>query len=290
MNLTNKNSHYILGLCLVFLYSIVARAVDCPRCAKDKVPMPGHGSAVDGSGRLNVNVQIAYNGTGSWSDPATGLTNGNIWDGVQNASRDWNNATTTAGQPTNYHFNLNQGTPSSNVDVRIVQGTPGGGALAMTRATRNSDGSWGPPYTITLPTAARNWSRAFLQSVIAHELGHTIGLAHAYRNVAICGQTIMNHTSAGGGRVTATVQSQDVAMANKHYSNHSECTGRYAQNSPTISSGGFIDSKPFRYSPKCYHFYEQIPVYQFCDCNSLGAPSGWKIVGYVYKLEDSVCF
>jgi hypothetical protein len=289
MNLT-KIPHYTLGLCVLLLCSTITYAVDCPRCSKDKVPMAGHGPAVDGSQRLNVNVQIAYNGTSSWTDPSTGQTNGNIWDGVQNAARDWNNATTSSGQPTKYHFNLNQGIPGSSVDVRIVQGTPGGGALAMTLATRNSDGSWGPPYKIVLPTAARNWSPAFLQSVIAHELGHTLGLAHAYRSFATCGHTIMNHTSASGARITALVQPQDVEMANKHYGNPSVCTGRYAQNTTLTGGAGFVDPQPFRYAPKCYYFYKQIPVYQLCDCISPGAPSGWKIVGYIYKLEDSVCF
>lgn len=80
-------------------------------------------------------------------------------------------------------------------------------------------------------------------------------------------------------------------MANKHYSNHSACTGTLGLNTQTAGccEGGYVDPTPFRYYPTCYYFYTEIPVYQFCDCNSPGAPSGWKIIGYIYTLDDVFC-
>src|SRR5882724_9180318 len=88
----------ILTLCFVLALSITARGVDCPECVKDVKRMDGHGPASDGSGRLNVNVQIAFSGEGSWNDESTGLTNTNIWNGVQTGALAWNN------QATNYKF------------------------------------------------------------------------------------------------------------------------------------------------------------------------------------------
>jgi Dual-action HEIGH metallo-peptidase len=282
-------------LCILLVVTLALSLIaygDCPNCHNDQIPMAGHGAAPDGSGRHNVNVQLEFNGAGSWTDPSTGRTNDNIWNGVQNASTDWNNATTGTGQATNYYFNVNQGTASGDVDVRIVLGNPGTGALASTDGKHSLvDGTVGPPYTITLPPDAKNWSAAKLQSVIAHELGHTIGLSHAYLNFRTCGHTIMNHTAPSGGRITGSVQPQDVAEANKQYNNRAACSDWFGQKArPTDDGGGYTEPDPWRYTPTCYYFYDAVPVYRFCDCNSFGAPRGYEQVGTIYHLTDSFCF
>lgn len=276
-------------IAIILALSLVAYG-DCPHCHKNQIPMTGHGAAPDGSGRLNVNVQI----TGSWTDPSTGATNANIWNGVRDGSLDWNNATQTGtptGQATNYYFNLNQGAAAGDVDVRIVLGNPGAGNLASTTpASQDSAGNVSGPYTITLPAAAAGWSADFLRSVIAHELGHTIGLSHAYKNFRKCGHSIMNHTSATG-RVTGSVQPQDVTAANKQYNNRANCTDTFGQVAHTVDGGGgYTDPEPWRYTPTCYYFYDAVDYYVFCDCNEAGSPRGYRYVGTAYYLTDSFCF
>ena len=265
------------SLAIILAFSLLTYA-DCPNCNKNQIPMAGQGPAPDGSGRRQVNVQI----DASFND-SPGNTNANIWNGVRDARTDWNNATqngTPSGQATNYYFAEAQSAPSSNVDVRIVMGNPGTGNLAATGPTNHGNGNVGPPYTITLPPAARNWPLDYLRSVIAHELGHTIGLGHAYKNFSKCGHTIMNHTGANG-RVTGSVQPQDVVAANRHYNNRANCKQNWGDPMLPTEGGGYVEPtpNPNLYPRTCYFYWTEVPYY-----------NEGQYMGSVYYLDMVICF
>jgi hypothetical protein len=244
--------------------------------------MEGHGVASDGSGRLNVNVQIAFSGEGSWNDDSTGLTNTNIWNGVHAGALDWNN------QAINHKFNVNQAADSSDVDIRIVKGDPGKGRLAKTVPTEYNTNppTWGPPYTMTLPAAAANWSPAKLQAVIAHELSHPLGLADV-KKYPTCGHTIMNHATRVGDIITGSVQAKDVATANKHYNDRSTCSTNLLLTLAMSAGGGYTDPAPVPslYPRTCYNYWTAYDIYDPCDCSTAG-----EYLGTIYVLTNVICY
>lgn len=174
--------------------------------------MSGQGAAADG--RRIVKVQIMS----SWDDPpGSHQTNGNIWNAVNQAVDRWNNATDPSGHKTNYYFVIDQNT--SNPDIRINKQAPSSGGYAELGKPTH-------PFRIDLNASNASISLEHVTGRVAHEMGHTIGIANTASDPT-CGSapSIMDGAYADGTRSVNHIQPMDVAMSNKNAddSRRSDC-------------------------------------------------------------------
>lgn len=222
----------LAGLLCVAFYKTEAQQIACPGCFKDQEPFPGRygaagnlppeaGCNCPGDPRRVVKIAIS----GSWDidqngNSTPGHTNVTIWNAFNHnpcagcpvsATQLWNNA--RDGQnASQVYFQLDQG---NNPDIIIKLGTPVSGC-ASTDITKK-------PYVMTLPPEARFWSPEQIAALVAHELGHTIGLGHALKDnlgpdCAVGGiESIMRGYRGACQPIGTTVQPIDVAQHNAQY-------------------------------------------------------------------------
>jgi len=200
------------------LVLIVSAQNHCPECYYNQPPITGSGGTVTESGLSRSVINVAFDS--SWGT----TTNTTVWNaafGCQGCSNTgatnlWNdqrdgttNPSDTNGWPTHYKF---QPSAINAADV-IIDNTTITGACAATDFSSR-------PIHIHLPSGVTNYSMADIQQIIAHELGHIVGLTDS----GSC-STVMNSASSQTSCTanTKTVQQADVGMSNLQYSEYTRC-------------------------------------------------------------------
>lgn len=161
--------HLIMSVCLLIACALNHTVYgQCPPCYYNG-PSPMLGGCCDtcpdGSGRRVIKVRI----DGSW-DNSPGQTNANIWNGVTQAINRWNNATDPSGFKTNYCFQLDQSAQAP--DILIKKANPATGCAAINRNSATNQ------WILKLPDPNRNYTQDVVAGRVAHEIGHSIGIAH----------------------------------------------------------------------------------------------------------------
>jgi hypothetical protein len=206
-------------------------------------PYAGHGFAInlppslcpngiccntENQNRRVVVVRIDTTASTGWGGQTPAL----IYNGVENAINQWNNATDSNGNRTGYYFVLDQGNATgvstADITVRRNDADP-----YFSTNTLNEPGSSARTNQINVNSRytdpnspSSTISVADFGGSISHEIGHLIGLVNNRpENPGAC-NTIMRgiaDTSTGTGLVT-TVQASDVAAVNRHFASRSNCS------------------------------------------------------------------
>lgn len=203
-------------LAIMFLLTLPSQSQTCPPCYYNQQPMTGGccSTCPDGSGRRVIKIRI----DGTWN--SGGGTDPKIWNGVVGcpttsgcnppligAIERWNNASDLSGNKSNYCFVIDQS--AQGADITITKASVPNGCAGFI------PGGWNPlaggPYTIALPNSTTTFNHGIIAGRVAHEFGHTIGLANCSGSTSI-----MNGSNPNCTRNSNQVQPNDVAMSNQH--------------------------------------------------------------------------
>ena len=282
---------------IVFVIAVIAvsgqlaktaysQGTDCVDCDKQKSQLNGHGAHSSTDPRRVINVKIE----GTWGAP----TNANIWNATtgdvgNGALEMWN----AQGSP--YYFDIRQDVPASQTDFLIVKDPTWNFAddgCAMTSTP--TAGSGRTTRVVHLPPQAANWNQDTLACIVAHEIGHGIGLSGSFPPC----QSIMTEPpvrTEADCKCSQSITQNDVAKTNQFAENAAANCGKQGKRTNFgTPTGGVTDPNPFRYNPTCYYFYEAVDVY-YCrwisitdgSCHPDTPP---EYIGTIYVLTDYYCF
>src|SRR5215216_1683471 len=239
----NERSSSCLIKTFIVLAILVGASVqffaDCPECSKTIGMMPGSGPAPDGSGRRKITVLIH-----SSLNSSTGQTNTAVWNAVNGCSGcstpgaidQWNNTTDANTNTTGYFLQNNQNLMSNpgDADIIIALAPPGvlkAGTDAGSGNIKDASGKINPgKRIILLDPKVVNYPPERLAALIAHEIGHHLGLADDYSKTG-CVTIVKQVTDKNHPRV----QAADIAIVNKHMNNRETCTSN--QQAPMPNGG-----------------------------------------------------
>ncbi len=204
---------------------VMADGVGCPPCDRNEA-LP----ATPGS---NLNVCI----DGSWdTSPGSGQTVNDIWNATQGAVNSWNTARGSNGAASPYSFSLNQ---NAACDVKIFSELPAGVQDPLFTASITDARTAQGYFKLYLP--GQTWNNAAsvddLKGLVAHELGHPLGLGNSKDGVrvgtcsselagSIMDSSTINPTYPTGSLKSPTknVQARDVDAARRKAFNNSTCS------------------------------------------------------------------
>lgn len=216
---------------LLLLFLSISTFSACPACDVTYPPQEGSGT-VNGRTRVNVYIHSSWNIDGN-GQPLSG-TNSNIWNAVvgyhdQNvnlngATEMWNNATSGSNH-INYQLEVNQSF-FSNTDIIIKRTDNPAGGCAAAQYDPDS-GNW----VIHLGDNLKNLSHEWIAAIVAHEIGHVLGLVDSAHDTTCLDSIMDGHYPGGCEPIVKNISAGDVDAVRKHAATRLQCE---AQSQPTI--------------------------------------------------------
>lgn len=206
----------IVALVLISLTSIFAQD-GCPYCYYNQQTLTGHGTTSDGRRRANIYIDTST---------MSGEQATKVVEAANYAAQQWNDTTDSSGNKIHYEFEST--TDSSQADFIIRVGQPSGSLAESIRLSEH-------PHVITIASFVANFQEvANRGGVIAHAIGHRIGLSEAVANPCTGTDTIMRGITQDGVPLRTQVYASDVSQSRKNYVNPVDCS----KPAPTTASVG----------------------------------------------------
>ncbi|HYE16098.1 MAG TPA: hypothetical protein VD968_16790, partial [Pyrinomonadaceae bacterium] len=234
---------YLFALAAFNVSALRSAYADCPGCFENETPMAGH--TPTGGGRPYYAIYMDSSAT---ANP--------VYSNALNAAMtQWNNAPgTAAGSQAPVSFRQWSGNPNDPLPQIVLKieplGTNKKGEKICGRLTAQSYPSSPGTiinYVLTLPPEAATWTQDRIRDVIAHELGHALGVDDVNQG---CTSVMQQSSSDCKTSVHSGVERRDVDAAIKYATNRADCDEERGDETQTGDPGGG-DGDPCGGDPCC---------------------------------------